>query len=329
MNHSDKQETDPELVDRLLNELKDKYSLTGQSLTDNLEGLLYANYLKYWDYVHLDTLLSLQNPRTNFPDEMIFIVYHQVTELYFKLILSEIQQVSNKVKEKTIDPDFFVSKLDRINLFLKILTFSYDTMIEGMDVKQFRQFRMALLPASGFQSAQIRKIEIWATDFLQLVNKKKQADFAVDDSIADMFEHIYWKAGATDQNTGEETITSKHFQQKYKADFLQLAEGIRDQNMWQTYQQLVKQPETTPELQNKMAQALRKFDTLINVEWRLAHFKSAIRYLKNADATIEATGGTNWQKYLPPRFQRVIFYPELWSAEETEEWGKKWVENQL
>jgi tryptophan 2,3-dioxygenase len=41
---------------------------------------------------------------------------------------------------------------------------------------------------------------------------------------------------------------------------------------------------------------------------------------------IAATGGTNWQKYLPPRFQKRIFYPELWTTEEYENWGKAWVE---
>lgn len=325
MNYSDKQETDPALVDNLLNELKEKYSLTGQSLTDNLEGLLHANYLKYWNYVHLDTLLSLQNPRTDFPDEMIFIVYHQVTELYFKLILSEIEQIA---AEESISADFFIAKLNRINLFFKILTFSYDTMIEGMDVKQFRQFRMALLPASGFQSAQIRKIEIWATDFINLVNKKHKDNFKVADKINEMFEVIYWKAGATDENTGEETITSKHFQEKYKTDFITLGEATRTNNLWQVYLNLSQHADTTEEQKTQMKEQMRKFDTLINVDWRLAHFKSAVRYLKNDNGTIDATGGTNWQKYLPPRFQRVIFYPELWTAQEIEEWGKKWVDKQ-
>ena len=44
---------------------------------------------------------------------------------------------------------------------------------------------------------------------------------------------------------------------------------------------------------------------------------------------IAATGGTNWQKYLPPRFQKRIFYPELWSDTEKEEWGKAWVEENV
>ena len=73
--------------------LGEKYSTTGQELNSYLEGLLYADYLSYWDYIHLETLLSLQTPKTDFPDEKIFIVYHQITELYFKLIIHELEQL--------------------------------------------------------------------------------------------------------------------------------------------------------------------------------------------------------------------------------------------
>jgi tryptophan 2,3-dioxygenase len=44
--------------------------------------------------------------------------------------------------------------------------------------------------------------------------------------------------------------------------------------------------------------------------------------LKLDPEDIKATGGTNWQKYLPPRFQKIIFFPSLWSSQEKEEWGK-------
>ena len=57
------------------------------------------------------------------------------------------------------------------------------------------------------------------------------------------------------------------------------------------------------------------------------HYKSAVRYLHKNPEDIAATGGTNWQKYLPPRFQKRVFYPELWSETEINEWGKSWVED--
>jgi tryptophan 2,3-dioxygenase len=46
-------------------------------------------------------------------------------------------------------------------------------------------------------------------------------------------------------------------------------------------------------------------------------------------ADAPATGGTNWQKFLPPRFQKIVSFPGLWSDEELQNWGKGWVEEQL
>ena len=67
---------------------------------------------------------------------------------------------------------------------------------------------------------------------------------------------------------------------------------------------------------------LRILDELANVLWPLAHLKSAGRYLHRDPDDIKATGGTNWQKYLPPRFQRIMFFPELWTDTEKQDWGK-------
>ena len=75
----------------------------------------------------------------------------------------------------------------------------------------------------------------------------------------------------------------------------------------------------------ELREAFRWLDVNVNINWPLSHYKSAVRYLQKDPKDIEATGGTNWQKYLPPRFQKRIFYPELWSEDERAEWGKKWV----
>ncbi len=70
---------DPQLIDQL-RKLQKKYDVLGQDLSSYLDGLLHSDYLTYWDYIHLDTLLSLQTPKTHFPDEKVFILYHQITE---------------------------------------------------------------------------------------------------------------------------------------------------------------------------------------------------------------------------------------------------------
>lgn len=309
-----------EEVLKRIEQLEEKYKSSGQDLVSYLDGLLHSDYLTYWDYVHLDTLLTLQTPRTAMPDEHIFIMYHQVTELFFKMALHEMKQIADRGP----DAKFMTERLQRVNRYFGILTQSYSVMVDGMDLDQFRKYRMSLLPASGFQSAQYRMIEIYATDFLRLVDKDHRERFAGrnDADIDEMFEFIYWKAGATELATGKKTLTLIQFEEKYSKKLKELANQCRHRNMVALYHQL-------PEAEQKneaLIQTLRQLDVNVNVNWPLAHYKSAVRYLHKAPEDIAATGGTNWQKYLPPRFQKRIFYPALWSPDELENWGKTWVD---
>ena len=309
-------EITPEIKARL-EKLQEKYAAMGQDMVSYLDGLLYADYLTYWDYIHLDTLLSLQTPKTPFPDEEIFILYHQITELYFKLVLHECKQIADK---KDIDIPFLETRLKRMINYFEALTQSFSIMVEGMEKEQFLQFRMSLLPASGFQSGQYRMIEIYATDFINLVAKEKRESLKLE-SLELQFEQIYWKFGATELASGKQTLTLKQFEQKYSASFLTLAQSVKETNLWQVFLRLKAKETDITSLQN----LLRRFDVLVNVNWPLAHYKSAVKYLNREPEEIKATGGTNWQKYLPPRFQKRIFYPELWSENEQLEWGKAWV----
>jgi tryptophan 2,3-dioxygenase len=309
-------EITPEIKDRL-EKLQAKYEAMGQDMVSYLDGLLHADFLTYWDYIHLDTLLSLQTPKTSFPDEEIFILYHQITELYFKLALHECKQIAEK---SDLTTDFFTTRLKRINSYFTALTQSFDIMVEGMEKEQFLNFRMSLLPASGFQSGQYRMIEIYATDFVQLVDKDHREALAKAD-LKTQYQHIYWKYGATELSTGKKTLTLKQFEKKYEKTFLELAETCQSKNLRALYTQLKAQGHSTAALETE----LRQLDVNVNVNWPLSHYKSAVRYLNRQPEEIKATGGTNWQKYLPPRFQKRIFYPELWSTEELEEWGKTWV----
>ncbi len=307
-----------------LKSLDEKYSLTGQDLSANLEGLLHADYLRYWDYIHVDTLLTLQKPRTNIPDELIFIGYHQITELYFKLILWEMEQISN---QKDIKSTYLLDKMQRICRYMGLLVQSFDVMVDGMDVKQFKQFRMALLPASGFQSAQFRMIEVCSTDFRNLVNKDFRPNINENTTFEQMYEHVYWKQGATETATGKRTITLEHFEIKYAHSLQHLANDYKNKNLWQKFLEIKQEDENF----GLLRELYRKYDRLVNIEWAMAHLRSAGKYLtqqrKNtADTTTEtvavpATGGTNWTKYLPPRHQKRIYFPELWNEEEKENWG--------
>lgn len=312
-------ELKPEIVTRI-EELEKKYNAMGQDLVSYLDGLLYADYLTYWDYIHADTLLSLQSPKTSFPDEQIFIMYHQITELYFKLCLHEFQQMAAQEKPEL---KFLIARLGRVNSYFENLVRSFEIMVDGMEHQQFLKFRMSLLPASGFQSAQYRMIEICATDFIRLVGKDNRESFNSKSAIQEMFEHIYWKAGATELKSGQKTLTLKQFEEKYSAQLIKLAETNIDVNI----RALVRKLPEADQKNQKLIDTLKMLDVNVNVNWPLSHYKSAVRYLQKDPEDIKATGGTNWQKYLPPRFQRRIFYPELWTEKEMEEWGKGWVDS--
>jgi tryptophan 2,3-dioxygenase len=310
----------PEIEERLTR-LQEKYEAMGQDMPAYLDGLLYADFLTYWDYIHLDTLLSLQSPKTPFPDEEIFIIYHQITELYFKLALHECKQIT---EAKPLTAEFFTARLKRINNYFEALTQSFGIMVDGMEKEQFLKFRMSLLPASGFQSGQYRLIEIYATDFINLVAKDKREELR-SAPIEEQFENLYWKSGATELATGKKTLTLKQFEKKYAKTFIELGHAAVDLNFNALLKQLQYEGRSTPQLEDE----LRRLDINVNVNWPLAHYKSAVRYLNREPEEIKATGGTNWQKYLPPRFQKLIFYPSLWDAQQIEDWGKSWVEHVL
>lgn len=297
--------------DEIVRKLEQKYEVMGQDLASYLDGLLYSDYLTYWDYIHLDTLLSLQKPKTSFPDERVFIIYHQITELYFNLALHEIKQITTL---SNLDVDFFTARIKRVVNYFNNLVSSFTIMVDGLEKEQFLKFRMALLPASGFQSAQYRQIELMSTDLINLVAIADR-DSLVGKSNETLIEKLYWRKGATELSSGVKTLTLKQFEEKYIRSFNELGVNYSKCNVNQLY------------LKNfvgsvALEEQLRLFDVLANVHWPLAHLKSAGKYLKQDPEDIKATGGTNWQKYLPPRFQKIIFFPTLWSDFEKEEWGK-------
>lgn len=305
---------DPEVIE-LVSKLKTKYDKNGQDFKAYLEGLIYQEYTSYWDYIQIDTLLSLQKPKTDIPDEQIFIMYHQITELYFKLTLHEISQLKSKIG--TLQADFLLARLRRMNAYFRNLTYSFEIMIEGMEPAQFLKFRMSLLPASGFQSAQYRMIEISSTPIGNLVDQNFREELKHAELDA-QFEKIYWKSGATELASGKKTLTLTQFEEKYAESLLRLAKESSENNLWKIFLSLSKEQQSNPEL----IDAMKQFDKAVNIDWPLVHYKSAVRYLQKNPSDIAATGGTNWQKYLPPRFQFRIFFPELYSKEELSNWGK-------
>ncbi|MGV3540750.1 MAG: tryptophan 2,3-dioxygenase family protein, partial [Rufibacter sp.] len=237
---------------------------------------------------------------------------------YFKLCLHEYKQIG-AAQSPTVQ--MLTQRIGRINRYFENLIDSFDVMVDGMDQRAFLKFRMALMPASGFQSVQYRMIEICSTDLRNLTDKAKRQALGQQSTHEELYGCIYWKEGATEAASGAKTLTLLQFEEKYSEQLIQHAHEYADKNIWAVYKRL------TPAEQNdaKLLEHLKELDSNVNVNWPLMHYKSAVRYLQRDPEIIAATGGTNWQKYLPPRFQKRIFFPEIWSEQEIENWGKGWV----
>jgi len=315
----------PDILQKL-EQLQAKYEALGQDLGSYLEGLLQSDFLPYWDYVQLDVLLNLQKPRTAFEDEKIFILYHQITELYFKLCLNELAQLCRPEEHfGTENPkaEEVLMRVQRVNRYFDALAVSFSIMTDGMDPEQFLKFRMALLPASGFQSAQYREIELHCTDLNRLVHRDFRDSIQPNADLNTLYAQIYWKQGAIELQSGKKTLTLTQFEAKYDKTLLQRALSLRGHTLAAIWHRLSNDSTTSSQTLADLAQALRILDHRVNVDWPLAHYRTAVRYLHRPSQDLAATGGTNWQQYLPPRMQLRIFYPWLWTETQLESWGKK------
>lgn len=291
--------------------IKKKYEQLGENPETYMQGLLHAKPITYWDYVQVDTLLSLQKPRTHFKDETIFIMYHQVTELLLKMMRHELGQI---VEEDLITEDFMISKISRSIRYTTMLITSFDIMKEGMDYDDYNEFRKTLTPASGFQSAQFRYIEILCTRLENLVNDAGKKRLPAKPKLVDYFEHIYWKDAGQDRKTGKKTLTMRQFEMKYLESFISLAKKVEGNTV---EDKLLKMKAPSTELLEK----LKEFDRLYNVVWPLVHLRTAEHYLNSKGENKTATGGSEWKKYLHPKYQQRKFFPTLLTVEEKENWG--------
>ncbi len=296
--------------EELLRAIDEKYSAIGQDANVHLAGLLSAKTITYWEYIQVDALLGLQTQRTQLPDEMVFIMYHQINELLFKMILWEISQVS-EVQE--ISTEKFSLHLNRVSRYFDMLSESFSIMGEGMEVEQYMQFRNTLTPASGFQSAQYRKIEFASTELINLIDIRFRATIDRETPFEHAFEHLYWQAAGKDYNTGKKSMLLTNFEKRYKEEFTSFMKDYNTCNLYTKYKSLPKEERENKELIN----ALRHYDYTVNVRWVMAHLNAASKYIGNG----EATGGSHWQKYMHPKYQKRIFFPSLWSEEEIANWG--------
>jgi len=289
-------------MEEVIKKIKEKYEKLGQNPETYLNGLLQAKPINYWDYIQVDTLLSLQRPRTDFKDEEIFVMYHQVIELFQKMLLHEVKQLQ---EAEGVDEKMWITKLDRIDRYVEMLIGSFDIMKYGMDYDDYNIFRATLTPASGFQSVQFRYVELHCTPLKNLVNEKGKKRLPENPGLEDYFENIYWKDAGYNRKTGEKSLTLRQFEERYGEELFRMAQKMQGNTLQEKFL-------TMENPSDELKEAMLKFDRMYNVDWPLVHLETAAHYLDSKGETKAATGGSEWKKYLHPDHQQRKFFPGLW-----------------
>lgn len=305
--------------------LKEKHDLTPDEFTDTLNGFLLKKGVNYWDYVKLNILLNIQQPLTHLDDEYIFIVYHQIAELYFSLILHELKILTDNGRKEFLSEENWIIRTGRIINYLHQLTESFQIMHPGekgkpnqyLKKEEFSQFRLALMPASGFQTVSLRKIEFYSTSLYNLLHPEILNKFSPLDSTETLYEGLYWKYGGWIVRNGKrnrKTKTLEAFENEYDPELKLLAESLKFRNLHFIYFNY--QPEN--EKEKKSLEVVRKndlikkllhdFDEGINKKWKAFHLSVIRLHIENS---VHGTGGTNWKEYLPPEKQMINYFPEL------------------
>ncbi len=259
----------------------------------------FAQAMNYGDYLSLDSLLASQKPVSGEHDEQLFIIIHQATELWMKLILHELHAAVACIKADDLAPAF--KMLARVARIQSQLIQSW-SVLSTMTPADYLQFRDQLGLSSGFQSYQYREIE-----FL-LGNKKKAllAPHRHQPAIHDRLEAVLKAPSLYDEvilllaRRGfaiDAAITSRDWSQPYSAS----------PSVEAAWLQVYQTPETHWELYDLAEKLVDQEDSF--QQWRFRHLKTVSRIIGHK----RGTGGTSGVSYLSKALD-YCFFPELWSV---------------
>lgn len=237
-----------------------------------------SDELTYGSYLALDELLSLQRPRSSpeHPDELLFIIVHQASELWFKLIIHELQGLSERLREN--DTLGALTSVRRVNALVRIVTAQL-TALETLPPQRFAQFRGYLGTSSGSQSIQFRTIEA--------MSGLRDPHF-----IAVLEEH-----GPVPEMV-KQALDAPPLQEQFNQVLA---------NHGVTLQQIYTEEHQRP-LQ-MLAESLLEYEQGFAM-WRFLHVQLVERIIGPATT---GTGGTLGSKYLQ-RTVSQRFFPQLWEV---------------
>lgn len=260
-----------------------------------------AGRTTYDGYLCLDRILSAQKPLSDPPhhDEMLFIIQHQVTELWFKLIVHELRAAINHIERDQLEPCFKI--LSRIK-HIQQQVFNQWAVLETLTPTEYVQFRHVLGPASGFQSVQYRMVEFLLGNkdapMLAVHRHNPEAHAALEavlrrPSLYDHFLRYLARRGhAVPPDVLARDVTEPHRQ---RPEIVEVFRRIYTdpENHWDAYE---------------MAEKLIDVDQSFSL-WRYRHLKTVTRVI----GMKRGTGGTSGAPFLRKVIDHV-FFPELWEV---------------
>lgn len=271
--------------------------LSKEKIHWDLKGLM-----SYGDYLQLDKVLTAQQPASGKHDEVLFIVLHQVVELWIKLSIHELEAVHRQICLGELDPAF--KMLSRVARIQNQLLTSWD-VLSTMTPSDYASFRDALGKSSGFQSFQYRSLE-----FL-LGNKNPQIIDVFRDN-PETYERL--KKALDRPSIYDETLrllSRRGFAIPDELVERDWAEPYREHEQvvaaWREVYRDVETHWDLYELAEKLVDLEQKFQ-----QWRFSHMKTVERIIGNK----RGTGGSSGVGYLKSVLQ-LRFFPELWSVRTT------------
>jgi tryptophan 2,3-dioxygenase len=250
----------------------------------------------YGSYLAVDELLALQRPRSDGPehDEMLFIVIHQVYELWFKQVLHEIDHVIVLLDAR--DPFRAQHSLKRVLTILKVLVAQLD-ILETMTPLEFQSFRQRLEAASGFQSDQFRQLEF-------VLGTKSQAaiDRFADGSRARAALVVRFKAP---------TLWDAFLKYLSREGYA-IPAALLSRDVTARVEPSADLQATLIDLYRRDPQHVEMCERLVDLDEGLQEWR--YRHVKMVQRTIGAkigTGGSSGAQYLATTLMTPIF-PDLW-----------------
>jgi tryptophan 2,3-dioxygenase len=268
-----------------------------QVVADEGAQLDFSRDMSYGDYLHLDGLLDAQHPLSPAHDEMLFIVQHQTSELWMKLMLHELAAALAALQADDLPPAF--KMLARVSRIMEQLVGAW-TVLATMTPPEYSAMRPFLARSSGFQSAQYRCIEFMLgnknaamlqphahrPELLARVTAAWQAPSLYDEALRLLTRRgIAVPSGHTERD----------WTQPYAAD-----EGVRQ--AWLTVYRAPREHWDLYQLGEKLTDIEDAFRL-----WRFRHVTTVERVI----GFKRGTGGTSGVNYLRKMLD-VVLFPELW-----------------